>query len=41
MDTLRSDFIELDRIASKLQADFDRIMVKVDKKMGSRDDDGE
>ena len=41
MDTLRADFIELDRIASRLQADFRRIMAKVDKKMSNRDNEGE
>ena len=40
MVTLREDFIELDRIASKLQADFERVVATVDKKMG-RDDDQE
>lgn len=39
MDTLRADFVELDRIASKLQKDFEKIVVKVNQKMGSRDDE--
>jgi hypothetical protein len=39
MDTLREDFIELDRIASKLQKDFEKIMVKVNKKMAARDNE--
>lgn len=39
MDTLREDFIELDRIASKLQKDFEKIMVKVNKKMAARGDE--
>ncbi len=39
MDTLRADFIELDRLASKLQKDFERIMVTVNKKMAAREDE--
>ena len=41
METLRLDFIELDRIASKMEADFERIMATVNKKMAARDPDRE